>query len=95
MNFVGAFLGQKVAQTVSDTIDPGTGTHGLVIVMCGLLGVPDEEVGRFLTYGDELSPVFGFMDTEQIDAASHGGVDDARSLRERAVFAPARDRFDQ
>ena len=38
MNFVGAFLGQKVAHTVSDTIDPGPGTHGLVIVMCGLLG---------------------------------------------------------
>ena len=38
MNFVGAFLGQKVAHTVSDTIDPGEGSHGLVIVMCGLLG---------------------------------------------------------
>jgi DNA polymerase-3 subunit gamma/tau len=29
----------------------------------------------------------------EIDAASHNGVDDARELRERAVFAPARDRF--
>jgi PiT family inorganic phosphate transporter len=38
MNFVGAFLGQKVAHTVSDTIDPGDGAHGLVIVMAGLLG---------------------------------------------------------
>ncbi|MBD3923478.1 inorganic phosphate transporter [Nocardioides cavernae] len=38
MNFVGAFLGQKVAHTVSDTINPGSGSHGLVIVMCGLLG---------------------------------------------------------
>ncbi len=38
MNFVGAFLGQKVAQTVSDTISPPTGSHGLVIVMAGLLG---------------------------------------------------------
>ena len=38
MNFVGAFLGQKVAHTVSDMIDPGSGSHGLVIVMCGLLG---------------------------------------------------------
>lgn len=38
MNFVGAFLGQKVAQTVSEVISPGEGTHGLVIVMCGLLG---------------------------------------------------------
>jgi inorganic phosphate transporter, PiT family len=39
MNFVGAFLGQKVAQTVSDVIVPGgSATHGLVIVMAGLLG---------------------------------------------------------
>ncbi len=38
MNFVGAFLGQKVASTVSDTIDPGVGSHGLVIVMAGLIG---------------------------------------------------------
>lgn len=38
MNFIGAFLGQKVAHTVSDTISPPEGTHGLVIVMAGLLG---------------------------------------------------------
>jgi PiT family inorganic phosphate transporter len=39
MNFVGAFLGQKVAHTVSDTIVPGgSETHGLVVVMAGLLG---------------------------------------------------------
>jgi DNA polymerase-3 subunit gamma/tau len=29
----------------------------------------------------------------EIDAASHNGVDDARELRERAIFAPARDRY--
>jgi len=38
MNFVGALLGQQVAHTVSDTINPGPGSHGLVIVMAGLLG---------------------------------------------------------
>lgn len=38
MNFVGAFLGQKVASTVSDVIDPGVGSHGMVIVMAGLFG---------------------------------------------------------
>jgi inorganic phosphate transporter, PiT family len=38
MNFVGAFLGQKVASTVSETIKPGLGSHGLVIVMAGLVG---------------------------------------------------------
>ena len=35
----------------------------------------------------------GSMDVVEIDAASHGGVEDARELRERATFAPARDRF--
>jgi PiT family inorganic phosphate transporter len=38
MNFVGAFLGQEIANTVRDVIDPGVGTHGLVVVMAGLLG---------------------------------------------------------
>lgn len=35
----------------------------------------------------------GSLDVVEIDAASHGGVDDARDLRERAAFAPVRDRF--
>ncbi len=35
----------------------------------------------------------GSIDVIEIDAASHGGVDDARELRERAFYAPARDRF--
>jgi DNA polymerase-3 subunit gamma/tau len=35
----------------------------------------------------------GSLDVIEIDAASHGGVDDARDLRERATFAPARDRY--
>ncbi|MEV1329641.1 DNA polymerase III subunit gamma and tau [Micromonospora costi] len=35
----------------------------------------------------------GSIDVIEIDAASHGGVDDARELREKAVFAPARSRF--
>lgn len=35
----------------------------------------------------------GSIDVVEIDAASHGSVDDARELRERAGFAPARDRY--
>ncbi|TAM84083.1 MAG: DNA polymerase III subunit gamma and tau, partial [Jatrophihabitans sp.] len=35
----------------------------------------------------------GSIDVIEIDAASHGGVDDARDLRERAFFAPVRDRY--
>ena len=33
------------------------------------------------------------MDVIEIDAASHGGVDDARDLRERAFFAPVNSRY--
>ncbi len=35
----------------------------------------------------------GSIDVIEIDAASHGGVDDARDLRERAFFAPVRSRY--
>ena len=35
----------------------------------------------------------GSIDVIEIDAASHGGVDDARDLRERAAFAPASSRY--
>lgn len=35
----------------------------------------------------------GSLDVVELDAASHGGVDDARDLREQAGFAPVRDRF--
>ncbi|MBO0890239.1 MAG: DNA polymerase III subunit gamma and tau [Acidothermales bacterium] len=35
----------------------------------------------------------GSIDVIEIDAASHGGVDDARELRERAFFAPVSSRF--
>ncbi|WP_341230779.1 inorganic phosphate transporter [Nocardioides salarius] len=38
MNFIGAFLGQEVANTVGSVITPEAGTAGLVIVMSGLLG---------------------------------------------------------
>jgi len=38
MNFVGAFLGQEVAHTVSGVITVPDNSHGLVIVMGGLLG---------------------------------------------------------
>lgn len=35
----------------------------------------------------------GSLDVIEIDAASHNGVEDARELRERAAFAPSRDRY--
>jgi inorganic phosphate transporter, PiT family len=40
MNFLGAFLGQQVAKTVSDILDinASSGTHGLVVVVAALVG---------------------------------------------------------
>jgi len=35
----------------------------------------------------------GSLDVIEIDAATHGGVDDARELRERAMYAPVNSRF--
>jgi DNA polymerase-3 subunit gamma/tau len=35
----------------------------------------------------------GSIDVIEIDAASHGGVDDARDLREKAFFSPVRSRY--
>jgi DNA polymerase-3 subunit gamma/tau len=35
----------------------------------------------------------GTVDVIEIDAASHGGVDDARDLREKAAFGPASSRY--
>jgi len=35
----------------------------------------------------------GSIDVIELDAASHGGVDDTRDLRERAMFAPAASRY--
>ena len=42
----------------------------------------------------DLSPAgVGSIDVIELDAASHGGVDDTRDLRERAMFAPASSRY--
>ena len=42
----------------------------------------------------DLSPTgVGSIDVIELDAASHGGVDGTRDLRERAMFAPASSRY--
>jgi len=38
MNFVGAFLGQKVAKTVSEILEIGQGTSALVVIAAALVG---------------------------------------------------------
>ena len=44
-------------------------------VMCRLLGVPGEDVSIFGVWADALSPTFGYMDPEQIEAAERAIVD--------------------
>ena len=38
MNFVGAFLGTKVAKTVFSVLEPPSGEHALVVVLAALMG---------------------------------------------------------
>ena len=59
-----------------------------ITVICRLLGVPDDQVAEFRRYADALSPVFGFMDANQIEAASEAvvrlGDDVDRMIADRA-----------
>ena len=56
-------------------------------------GPTDKPCGKCPSCIDLAKGGSGSVDVVEIDAASHNGVDDARELRERAIFAPARDRY--
>jgi len=56
-------------------------------------GPTDTPCGKCPSCVDLSRDGSGSLDVVEIDAASHNGVDDARDLRERAIFAPARDRY--
>ena len=56
----------------------------------GPIAVP---CGRCQSCRDLARGGSGSIDVIEIDAASHGGVDDARDLRERAFFAPVASRY--
>lgn len=56
-------------------------------------GPTDTPCGKCASCVDLSREGSGSLDVVEIDAASHNGVDDARDLRERAIFAPARDRY--
>src|SRR5262244_2445818 len=56
-------------------------------------GPTPEPCGECQSCRDLAPDGAGSIDVIEIDAASHGGVDDARDLRERAFFAPVSSRF--
>ncbi|WP_203935985.1 DNA polymerase III subunit gamma and tau, partial [Planosporangium mesophilum] len=56
-------------------------------------GPTPEPCGECQSCRDLAPDGAGSIDVMEIDAASHGGVDDARELRERAFFAPVSSRF--
>ncbi|MFE0591009.1 DNA polymerase III subunit gamma and tau [Micromonospora echinospora] len=56
-------------------------------------GPTPEPCGQCASCRSLASDGAGSIDVIEIDAASHGGVDDARELREKAFFAPANSRF--
>ena len=56
-------------------------------------GPTDTPCGKCPSCVDLSRDGAGSLDVVEIDAASHNGVDDARELRERAIFAPTRDRY--
>src|SRR5207247_205195 len=67
---------QMAAERAGTIVDAGGGdlvdSFALLAmhVMCRLLGVPDEDVAVFGEWADALSPIFGFMDPDQIAAAT-------------------------
>jgi len=56
-------------------------------------GPTPEPCGECQSCVDLAAGGAGSIDVIELDAASHGGVDDTRDLRERAMFAPASSRY--
>ena len=56
-------------------------------------GPTPEPCGQCQSCIDLAAGGAGSIDVIELDAASHGGVDDTRELRERAMFAPASSRY--
>ena len=73
----------------------GKTTSARILARClnCAMGPTDEPCGTCESCVELSRDGGGSIDVVEIDAASHGSVEDARDLRERATFAPARDRY--
>ena len=73
----------------------GKTTSARILARClnCINGPTDEPCGTCASCVELARGGSGSVDVVEIDAASHNGVDDARELRERAAFAPARDKY--
>lgn len=65
---------------MTDLVDAGGGdlvgalVDVPITVICTLIGVPADQIAAFIEYGDALSPVFGFMDPDQVAVAERAVV---------------------
>ena len=90
---------ELAAERLSDLVAAGDGdlvelfADVPITVICRLLGVPDAQVADFVGYGDALSPVFGFMDSDQIARAEVAVVELMADV-ERMIAARANERGD-
>lgn len=85
MNFVGAFLGQKVATTVSDVISPPSGLHGLVVVAAGLIGAITWNLITWY-FGLPSSSTHALIGGLVGAALASGGVVDWDSIKEKVLL---------
>lgn len=72
-----ALASEGVDRVVSDGGGDLVEAHALLAmrVMCRLLGVPESDVPVFGDWADALSPIFGFMEPDEIDAATDAVVE--------------------
>lgn len=85
-----------VGQTVADGGGDLVGPFALLAmrVMCRLLGVPQQDVAVFGAWADALSPIFGFMDPQQIAVANEaikGLLDYVSDLTKQRRRSPSDD----